>query len=92
MAPSSKAIAAPSVGRALIIGNALAEAAVILPDLTTGGTATAGPGATPANEGPANAFNDNQGSKVLIFTNPTEAAPITLTYDFAGKTASIVRS
>jgi len=88
----AKAIAALSLGGVVILGSA-AEGSLIFPgDLTTGGTSSAGPGSTPTNEVVANAFDDNDQTKVLIFTNPTAAAPITITYDFAGTTANIVRS
>lgn len=87
-----KAIAAMSLGGVVILGGT-AEASLLFPgDLTTGGTSAAAPGSTPTNESPPNAFDDADGTKVLIFTNPTAAVPITITYDFAGSTANSVAS
>jgi len=72
---------------------------VVSADLTDGGTATASPNNTPANEGPAGAFDNNAATKGLVFNgaaspfNDVSALnPVIWTYSFAGAVPQTVRS
>src|SRR5688500_11601867 len=86
------AMAAVAVGLGI---NAGASAAVLFPDLTTGGTAFA-TGGTLFGDGPAaNAFDDSAATKVgmnVTGGNVTAAAPAVVGYTFGGGSTAIVRS
>jgi hypothetical protein len=93
--PSSLTLLTLSIGSLMTSTGALKAGWILIPDLTTGGTASGSPADFPLAETPPNAFDDNAFTKGLIFNDVandnaspyedvTSVSPVIWTYAFAG--------